>query len=171
MKPHQLYQEAMKRGDAGRVAYEMGYTSGEVPRRWRRPLATPHNLFTGELSPMMKAKVELLAQDRVNPDAADILLFSMFADLARQRARLRLESREMIILALATALHSAMKAFMIETSPEVQELELYRAGAVLVRALAFVIGDDGAAGVPMRMVVDETPNIVIRVWRGLWRRR
>jgi hypothetical protein len=167
---HELYQLAMKRGDAGPVGREMGYTSGELPRRWRRPLATPHNLFTGELSPIMKAKVELLAQDRVNPDAADILLFSMFADLARQRTRLRPDSREMVLLSLSQALHCAMKAFMIEQSSIARETELYKAGATIVRALAFVISDDGAvAGIPLR-VEDERPGRLMRMIQW-WTRR
>jgi hypothetical protein len=167
IKPHQLYDATMKRGDAVRVAAEMGYTSGEVPRRWRRPQAGPNNLFTGEISPMMKAKFELLAQDRVNSETADVLLFSMFSDLARQRARLRPDNREMIVLALAGALHQAIKAFTIEASPELREVELYRAGGAIVRALAFVIGDDGAVdGVPMCMV-DETPSLAVRAWRRL----
>jgi len=164
---HELYEEAMPRGRAGQVGRELGYADGSVPRRWRRPVATPSDLFTGELSPMMRAKAELLAQDRIDGYAADILLFSMFADLARQRARLRPDSREMIVLALAQGFHSAIKAFTIETTGIYREVELYRAGASIVRALAFVIGDDGAVGIPLRMIDDDRPTLLVRLFRAL----
>jgi hypothetical protein len=155
MQSHQLYEMAMKRGDAKRVAAEMGYRSGgEVPRRWRRPLATATNLFTGELSPVNKARLELLAHDRVNPDAADILLFALFADVARQRAQRVDPDEDAVLVALVAGYQSAITAFLVDSGALQTEEDLYRAGAAIVRALLFVIGDDGA-GVPLLKVEPE----------------
>lgn len=152
MEPHQVYQTAVKRGDARRVGREMGYTSGEIPRRWMRPAASPTNLFTGELSPVMKAKAELLAHDRVNPDATNILLFDLFvADVARQRERIIGDNEDAVLAALINSYHTAIESLFTKSSPQLTEQELYRCGGAIVRALLFVIGDDGQ-GVPLMRI-------------------
>ena len=163
MEAHDLYQMAMPRGAAGRVAREMGYADSSIPKAWRRPLATSTNLFTGQLSPLMRAKVELLAHDRVNPDAADLLLFDLFAaDLARQRARRGADDEDTILVALTQSYHLAINALLAGDDSELTEEKLYRAGAALVRALLFAIGDDGAS-VPL-MKVEAGKTLFKRAW-------
>jgi hypothetical protein len=155
MEPDRLYRTAMKRGDAKRVGTAMGYTSGEIPRRWFRKAAGPTNLATGQLSPLTKAKRELLAHDRVNPQAADTLLFDLFvADVARQRARLAADDADAILVALVEGNAQAVRAFLADPKALQTEEDLYRAGAAIVRALLFVVGDDGA-GVPLLRVENE----------------
>lgn len=152
MKTHELYQLAMPRGAAGRVARELGYADASVPKRWRRPLAAASNLFTGELSQLMKAKAEILAHDRVDESAADVLLFDLFAAVARQRSRRKVDSDEdAVLVALVNGYHEAIESFLIEAAPLLTEQQLYRAGANVVRALLFVIDDDGA-GLPLMKV-------------------
>jgi hypothetical protein len=146
MEAHELYQLAMPRGAAGKVGREIGYADSSIPKAWRRPLATSTNLFTGNLSPLMKAKRELLAHDRVNSDAADILLFDLFADLARQRAQRNGDDADAVLIAVTQSYHRAIDALL--AADQHTEEKLYRAGASLVRALLFVIGDDGK-GAPL----------------------
>jgi len=162
----------MPRGSATRVGREMGYTSGEIPRRWRRPQAASDNLFTGELSPTMKASLEIQAHDRAgNSDFADLLAGKICTDLGRQRARRHFDNRELVLLALAEGFHTAIKAFTLDQSRDKREIDLLRAEAAIVRALVFNAGDDGAIdGVPLRLT-DDVPHILVRMWRALTSRR
>jgi hypothetical protein len=166
MEPERVYKTAMKRGDARRVGREMGLTSGEIPRRWMRTPAAPTNLFTGELSPLMRAKRELLAHDRVNSDAADILLFDLFvADVARQRAQCGADDEDAILIALTQSYHRAINA-LLAGNDHLTEEDLYRAGAAVVRALLFVIDKtEAGSGVPL-MKVEPRQSLVERaiVW-------
>jgi hypothetical protein len=132
----------------------MGYADASVPKSWRRPVATPFNLFTGQLSPLMKAKLELLAQDRVNPDAADLLLFDLIVAVARQRADRQADDRDNVLAALIRGHEQATAAILLEASQRTREEKLYRAGMSFVRALIFVLGEQ-SEGVPLLRVESE----------------
>lgn len=168
MESHELYQMAMPRGAAVQVARELGYADSSVPKSWRRPLATSWNLFTGQLSPLMKAKRELLAQDRVNPEAADVLLFDLFAAVAQQRAERRPDDRDNVLAALIAGHQDAAAAILMGSSRLTSEEKLFRAGGTFVRALLFVIGDE-RAGVPLlRIEPEKTLPQRLAAWvRGL----
>ncbi len=153
MKSHKLYEVALKRGDAALVDKEMGYRSnGEIARSWRREPACPDNLSTGRKSPLVKGKQELLAHDRVNPEAADILLFDLFAAVALQRATRTPETMEgdeklAVMRALAQGFLTACEALAGPLSLDEQEEKLWRAGGAVVRALLFVAREDKNEGV------------------------
>lgn len=153
MKPHQLYETAMPRGDAAKTDREMGSRSeGEVARRWRRPVATRDNLlFTGKLSPLEKGKAQLLAHDRVRPETADILMFDLLADLSKQRIQRAGEAvpsdRDEVVRAFVAAFSEALRILLLPSaSAEEQQAALCQVGGALVRALMFVAPDESESG-------------------------
>jgi len=149
MKPYQLYEIAVRRGDAKHIDREMGYhTNGEIARRWRRPYADADNLFTGQPAPLVKGKQEILAHDRVNPEAADILLFDLFASVALQRAGRapvtdhQEQTRLEVMHALAQGFLTACEALAGQLTQDEQEEKLWRAGGAVVRAILFVMHEE-----------------------------
>jgi len=151
MKSHKLYESAMRRGDARQTDRELGYrTEGEIARRWRRPVATRDNLvLTGKSAPLVKAKAQLLAHDRVRPETADILIFDLLAGVAMQRAKRRSDytvgERGEVVSGVAEAFAGALRILLLPSpSTDEQEAALYFAGGKLVRALLFVMRDESS---------------------------
>lgn len=136
MKPHELYEMAMPRGAAQKVARELGLKSSTIPKSWRRPAEGPANLFSGRLSYLQRAKDEVLAHDRVSSTGTNILLFDLFvADVARQRKARRLNDPDELLAKLVTSYQGAISAFVSGDASHETEQKLYRAGAELVGVL------------------------------------
>lgn len=160
MQEHTLFRTAMSRGHATRVAKELGLNSGQVPRSWKRPAAGRHNLFTGQYAPLKPGRDQLLAHDRVDHYTADILLFSLFADVAKQRAERQPDDKAAVVCALANGFRQAIEAVLSNDSPEEIEAALYIAGGCVVRAIVFVIGRAGAH-VPLRSVAKRQRFVIV----------
>lgn len=129
MKPHALYAVAIPRGDAARTDHELGLKSAGVnTRRWRResrPELGEQN--TGRIAPLAKAKAQILAHDRVNPQTADILVFDLESDLRIQRAKRAGQAPESdpkkVALGVIESAFEFSKALLAEETPQ-EELEI-----------------------------------------------
>ena len=148
MKTAKLHARFMQRGDAKSIDHELGLqTNGRTARRWCREVRPEHGAdSTGRPSPVVRAKAELLATDKVRPQLADVLLFELHASLQIQRARqsgLKIETDgRKIAVALIESVAEAVKAVLgLVDSQEQRETAMALAGGTILRARMFVEGD------------------------------